>query len=180
MSDAPDPTDLLTEALDADGGPFVELRYHKKRSRSVSVEKGRVDQARIAEHTGVGVRVLEQGTWGFASTDRLETAAVVRAVESARAAARASAAARSKLLEALPPIELARGRFDAPGYEELAARPIEESLDMACTLEQGARASRRPSPAITTWSPSDSWGPSPTGVCGCPKTSRMSLVRGCS
>ncbi len=141
MSDSPDPTDLLAEALDADGGPFVELRYHKKRSRSVSVEKGRVDQARIAEHTGVGVRVLEQGTWGFASTDRLETAAVRRAVEAARAAARASAGARSSRLESLPPAELARGRFDCPGYDELAARPIEESLEMACELEAQARNS---------------------------------------
>ena len=89
-----DPTDVLAEALDADGGPFVELRYHRKYSRSLSVEKGRVDQAKIAEHTGVGVRVLESGTWGFASTDRLEPGTIRRAIESARAAARASAAMR--------------------------------------------------------------------------------------
>ena len=77
-----DPRPLLHEALQRDGSDdHVELRYHAKRTRSVAVEKGRVDQAKISEHTGVGVRVLSAGTWGFASTDRLEVGAVVRAIE---------------------------------------------------------------------------------------------------
>jgi TldD protein len=136
-----DPTNLLASVLEADGGSFVELRYHKKRSRSLAVEKGRVDQARVAEHTGVGVRVLESGTWGFASTDRLEQAAVQRAVDSARAAARASAGARKAKVEPPPPTELARGRFDQPGYDELEAAPLEQRLELALELEAAARAS---------------------------------------
>ena len=63
----PDPTDILQEALEADGGGHVELRYHSKRTRSVSVEKGRVDQVLLAEHTGVGVRVLAGGTAAWAA-----------------------------------------------------------------------------------------------------------------
>ncbi len=141
MPTASDPTDLLAEALDADGGAFVELRYHAKRSRSLAVEKGRVDQAKVAEHTGVGVRVLEQGTWGFASTDHLEVDAVRRSIEAARQAASASAAARSVRIEALPPTQLARGRFDEPGYEELEATPIEERLDLVLRVEDQARGS---------------------------------------
>jgi TldD protein len=135
-----DPTDVLTEALDADGGPFVELRYHKKTTRNLSVEKGRVDQAKVSEHTGVGVRVLDAGTWGFASTDRLEAGAVRRAVDAARSAARASSAMRHEKLEALPATELARGRFDEPGYQELLDTPIEERLELSLALEASARA----------------------------------------
>jgi len=136
-----DPTDVLTEALDADGGPFVELRYHKKTSRNLSVEKGRVDQAKVSEHTGVGVRVLESGTWGFASTDRLDSGAVRRAVDAARSAARASAALRREKVDALPPTDLARGRFEEPGYDELLGTPIEERLDLSMQLEASARGS---------------------------------------
>lgn len=136
-----DPTDLLTEALDRSAGGFVELRYHKKRTRSVAVEKGRVDQAKIAEHTGVGVRVLEHGTFGFASTDRLETESVRRAIDAARKAARSSAVAKKSRTEAPPATELAQGRFDAPGYEELEARPLEESLQLVLDLEKSARES---------------------------------------
>lgn len=136
-----DPTDLLAEALEADGGPYVELRYHAKRSRSVAVEKGIVQQARVAEHSGVGVRVLAEGTWGMASTDRLEVGAVRRAVERARTAARASARCKKELTPSLPPTDLARGHFEEPGYDELAARPFEQGLELVLELESRVRAS---------------------------------------
>jgi len=134
-----DPTDLLTESLDGSGEGFVELRYHKRRSRSLAVEKGRVDQAKISEHTGVGVRVLAEGTWGFASTDQLEIGNVRRAIENARKAARSSAAAKNERVADLPAVDLARGRFDAPGYEELEKRELEESLELVLQLEADTR-----------------------------------------
>ncbi|MEM1451408.1 MAG: TldD/PmbA family protein [Planctomycetota bacterium] len=135
-----DPRPLLQEALQRSGSDdHVELRYHAKRTRSVAVEKGRVDQAKVSEHTGVGVRVLSAGTWGFASTDRLETDSVVRAIETARAAAQASSAARRDKLEPPPAADLAVGRFDAPGYDELAGAPLEERLKLVLDLESRAR-----------------------------------------
>ena len=78
-----DPTDILQDALTADSGSFVELRYHRRKTRSVGVEKGRVDSTKVREHSGIGVRVLEEGTWGLASTDRLEAGALRRAIASA-------------------------------------------------------------------------------------------------
>jgi len=143
MTSAPvsDPTDILQEALAAAPGGFVELRWHAKRTRGLSVEKGRVDNATAAEHSGVGVRVLEQGTFGFASTGQLEKGAIVRAIGQARAAARASAGARRERVPDLPAVALARGRFDAPGVDATLARPIEAALDMLLEVERGARAS---------------------------------------
>ncbi|MBL8863375.1 MAG: TldD/PmbA family protein [Planctomycetes bacterium] len=137
---AADPTDVLLEALSAAPGGFVELRWHKKSTRGLSVEKGRVDNATAAEHSGVGVRVLESGTFGFASTDRLEKAAIVRAIGQARAAARASARARTERVPDLPAVPLARGRFDAAGVDATLARPIEEALGLLLEVERGARA----------------------------------------
>ncbi len=135
-----DPRPILAEALRLDGGEdHIELRYHAKRTRSVAVEKGRVDQAKLSEHTGVGVRVLAAGTYGFASTDRLEVGAVRAAIETARAAALASSAARKERITAPPATELAVGQFDAPGYEELLAASIEERLQLVLGLEERAR-----------------------------------------
>jgi len=135
-----DPTDLLSEVLSQKAGGFVELRYHRRRTRSVVVEKGCVDSSRISEHTGVGVRVLEDGTWGFASTDRVEAGSIAKAVDDARGAARASAARRKQRIEDLPQVELARGQFDAPGLD-LIDKPIEEALALVLRLEESARNS---------------------------------------
>lgn len=136
-----DPTDLLSRALERNSGGFVELRFHRKRSRAVAVEKGRVETAQITEHTGVGVRVLEQGTWGFASTDRVEQASVERAIDQARAAARSSSSARKERTPELPRSNLARGRFESPGVQELADRPLAETLELVLRMEEKARAS---------------------------------------
>lgn len=139
-TNAADPTDLLVEALRSKEGGFVELRYHRKRSRAVSVEKGRVDTAQSTEHTGVGVRVHEAGSWGFASTDQAEVGAIRRAIDAARAAARAGASARRERSAPLPPTQLARGRFEAPGVAESRSRTTESLLELALRTEGQARA----------------------------------------
>ncbi|MBL8859489.1 MAG: TldD/PmbA family protein [Planctomycetes bacterium] len=135
-----DPTDLLSEVLAQNAGGFVELRYHKKKTRAVAVEKGRVDTAQVTEHSGVGVRVLEDGTWGFASTDRLEASAIERAIQSARAAARASARARTERSDPLPQVALARGRFDSDGFDELSQKPIDATIELVLRIEAATRA----------------------------------------
>jgi TldD protein len=137
----PDPTDLLAEVLAKKPGGFLELRYHKKRTRSVAVEKGRLDTAQITEHTGVGVRVLEEGTFGFASTDRTEASAISEAIDAARAAARASSRARKERCEPLPNTALARGRFESDGVDEILGQPVERTIEMVLRLEAQARGS---------------------------------------
>ncbi len=134
-----DPTRVLSEALAGRGEGFVELRYHRKRSRAVAVEKGRVDTAQGTEHTGVGVRVLVDGTFGFASTARLEVGAVRAAIDAARAAARASASVRRTKVAGLAPAEFARGRFELDGFAEAEARPLEEVLRLVLETERRAR-----------------------------------------
>ncbi len=123
----------------------MELRFHSKRTRSVSVEKGRVDQAKQAEHTGVGVRVLAGNAWGFASTDKLEVSSVRQAMDAARAAALASEgpsdAKKTPPSARLAPAELAVGRFEEPGYSELEQRPFEAGLELALETEAQARES---------------------------------------
>ena len=137
-----DPRPILLEALTRDGSDdLVELRYHAKRSRSVAVEKGRVDQAKVAEHSGVGVRVLADGTHGFATTDRLDVAAVLRAIETARAAARASAAARKSKLPRPPATLLANGIFETEGYAELESADFEGRIRLVLDMEERARLS---------------------------------------
>jgi len=136
-----DPRGVLAGALDRAGvDGHVELRYHAKRSRSVAVEKGRVDQARSSEHTGVGVRVTAHGTVGFASVDQLDEGAVARAITTAAEAARASSGARQGRLDAPPATEhLAVGEFTTEGYDELAAAPLESRVALAVEMESSAR-----------------------------------------
>ena len=71
--------DLLETALSKASGPWLELRLHDRRTRSISVDNGRTESARTVRHCGVGVRAFVDGAWGFASTSLLTVAAIERA-----------------------------------------------------------------------------------------------------
>lgn len=118
---------------------YVELRYHDRNTQGVRVEKGRVESAQLTRRRGVGVRVLEGATFGFASTSRTDRAAIRAAIERARAAARGSSPFRREGVPDLAPAELARGSFADAAYAELRAKPLEEKVGLALEMERRAR-----------------------------------------
>lgn len=134
----------MLERLASRAGGFVELRYHRKETRRFEVEKGRVENAIVKQRAGVGVRVLEGGTWGFAATSDVSEAAIARAIDQARAAARASAAHRKAKIGPLPAgATLARGQFAEDGYDDLYHQPLEAKIGVALESESRARSAHK-------------------------------------
>ena len=131
--------DLLKDAARGTDG-FVELRYHAKRFQSLLVTKGRLERSTIRHRSGVAVRVLYEGTWGFASTSNMDLASLREAIERARAGARASASFRQHKIPDLAPVSLATGNFVDPAVEQVARRSIEEKIQLALETEARARA----------------------------------------
>jgi len=132
--------EVLRDAVRGENG-FVELRYHNKSTRTVGVEKGKVERTQYRERSGIGVRVLDDGGWGFASTGDLTTAAVKSAVAAARSAARASARCRKETDTELAAANFAKGSYDLPGVDEILTRGLDEKIAMAVRFEETARKS---------------------------------------
>lgn len=133
------PLSILKESI-ANAGGFVEIRWSKKTSRSIVVERGRVESALVRRRTGIGVRVLLDGTWGFSATSDISVSAIRAAIQKAEAAARSSAASRLKKISTLPSVPLARGDFSSPGYDEVGAISLDEKVALARETEAKARA----------------------------------------
>lgn len=133
-----DALDILKDVIRSCDG-FVELRYHSKLTRNVGVEKGRVEKTQARHRIGVGVRVLDGGAWGFASTGAIDAASVRRAVEVARRGARASASLRKARVQGLAPADLAVGEFHQAGYSEVMAMPLEQKIALSSDLEAKIR-----------------------------------------
>ncbi len=129
---------MLKSLVHQDGG-FVELRYHGKTSRQITVEKGKVEGSLVRRRRGVGVRVLHGGTWGFSATGLMSEEAVRRAIGEARAAARASSAHRRRHVRDLPATELAHGHFEDPAAASVAAISMDEKLALALETEESLR-----------------------------------------
>ncbi len=126
---------------------FVELRYHGKVFRSITAEKGKIERSSVRRRSGIGIRVLEGGTWGFASTGSDSPDAIRRGIADARQAALASASHRHHKIDTLPNVDLASGDFSEPGVEEVLNRTLEEKIQLTLDTEAQARAA---SPQITS------------------------------
>ncbi len=133
---------LLREALDGHDG-HAELRAVRKTTRSISVEEGKVEAAAVKRKSGVGVRVLERGMWGFSSTSLLDAAAIRRALDEAVAAARSAASMRSETVSGLAPAELAVGSIPNDEADRVAAIPMEEKVAMVLESERSLRNESR-------------------------------------
>ncbi len=76
----------------ARGAAYADVRVLDARYRNLSTKNGKVGSVSESESLGLGVRVLAEGAWGFASTDQLTReqidATAARAVSIARASAR--------------------------------------------------------------------------------------------
>ena len=74
------------------GVSYADARVIAQRSRALTTKNGRAGSVSEAESTGVNVRVIADGAWGFAATADLRRdsveATAARAVEIARASAR--------------------------------------------------------------------------------------------
>ena len=61
------------------GATYAEVRVLDTRQRYISTKNGRPSQVRDTQSVGLGIRVIVDGGWGFASTDTLTHADVDRA-----------------------------------------------------------------------------------------------------
>ncbi len=126
---------------------WVELRYHRRRTHSLSIQKGVVKGVRSMTTAGTGVRVLVDGAWGFSSTSESDNASLEKAIKQAVACASVISGLKKASLNSLPKVNLARGDFELPGYSELEAMSLGEKLQAAIRAEENTR---RNSPIISS------------------------------
>jgi TldD protein len=91
----------LTRALDL-GCEHADLRVERIRTQSISLRDARLESLADGEDLGLAVRVVYEGTWGFAAGVVLTAAEAVRLAEEAVAVAQVSAAVNSDRVELAP------------------------------------------------------------------------------
>src|SRR6266852_3699844 len=89
--------DLCTHSLAISkvrGASYADVRVMHLRQRDLTTKNGQVGTLAQSESIGLGIRVLTNGTWGFASTDRLTREGVATCAAQAVSIAKASALAK--------------------------------------------------------------------------------------
>ncbi|CCG05568.1 TldD/PmbA family protein [Blastococcus saxobsidens] len=91
----------LTRAVDL-GCEHADLRVERIRTQTISLRDARPESFTDGEDLGLAVRVVHEGTWGFAAGVVLTAAEAVRLAEEAVAVARVAAALNQDRVELAP------------------------------------------------------------------------------
>src|SRR5688572_1038193 len=75
----------------AGGASYADIRLNRYRRESIATRERQIQNVSRSTSYGLGIRVLVNGAWGFAATNRVEPAAARAAADQAVAIARANA-----------------------------------------------------------------------------------------
>jgi TldD protein len=124
--------DLVERVLDSathGGATYADVRAVERELGHCAVKDGGVAALSSFADSGIGVRVLVDGAWGFASTDDLRTESVEGMVRAAVRIAGASARVQTEPVR-LAPAGTIDGEYVTPCERDPFAVPIEEKLEL--------------------------------------------------
>jgi len=123
-------SDAAMQAARDAGATYCDVRIGRYLRQFVITREDKVQNIVNTESTGVGIRVIANGSWGFAATNDLSPRSVVKAAQQAAAIAKANARTRTE------PVRLAK----APGFGEVSWKtpirknsmevPIKDKVDL--------------------------------------------------
>lgn len=120
----------IVELIEAD---YAELRLHKKNKTFIEIRNRTVSNLTCEEFSGVGIRVLHDGMWGFSATSHLDFSSVKKAAEKAyRMATLPNVRASRSTLYPSEPVE---GMFNPPIKIPLEKTPIDEKMTLFSELD---------------------------------------------
>ncbi|HVF47425.1 MAG TPA: TldD/PmbA family protein [Pyrinomonadaceae bacterium] len=110
------------------GAGYADIRINRYRQENVSTRERQVLNASSGQNFGFGVRVLINGTWGFAASPIVTAEEVVRVTNEAAAIAKANSAITRKKIELVPTPKVVatwkssfeRDPFDVPADDKTA------------------------------------------------------------
>ncbi len=117
------------------GASYADVRVVDERQRALATKNGKVGHASDAETLGLGVRVIADGAWGFASTDDLRRESVERAAAQAVAIAKASARVKEHELR-LTPEKPAVADWTSPCRIDPFSTSVEQNLELLLAADR--------------------------------------------
>jgi TldD protein len=117
---------------------YCDVRIGRYLNQSVITREHQVGNVTNRESSGVGVRVIVNGAWGFAATHQQTEAAVRAAVEQAAAIARANASIQTRPVQLAPTPSVGEVRWQTPIRRNAMAVPIQDKVELLLALNAAA------------------------------------------
>ena len=128
------------EAAKSRGASYADVRIGRYLNQFVNTREDRVESLTNTESYGVGVRVIADGTWGFAATSDVTTDGVTRAAAQAVAIAKANAKVQQEPVVLAPVKGAGDVSWRTPIVKNAFEVPIAEKVDLLLGVNAAALA----------------------------------------
>jgi TldD protein len=135
--------DIALNAATAAGASYCDVRIGRYLNQFITTRDTRVEEIVNTESLGVGVRVIAEGAYGFASTNALAPDAVATAARQAVAIAKANKRLQTEPVRLAPVKGVGEKRWATPMAKDWRTVPLKDKAEMLIAanragLEAGA------------------------------------------
>ena len=135
--------DAALNAARSAGASYCDVRVGRYLNQFVITREDKVENIVNTESSGVGIRVLTDGTWGFAATSDFSSDAVARAAKQAVAIAKANAKLGGERVQLAPTKGVGEVSWATPIGRNAMEVPVKDKVDLllgvnAAAMQAGA------------------------------------------
>ncbi|QDA59876.1 TldD/PmbA family protein [Hymenobacter jejuensis] len=135
--------DAALNAAKSAGATYADVRIGRYLNQGIFTREKQVQNISSTESYGVGVRVIANGTWGFAATNTVTEAGVAKAAQLAVQIAKANSKVQKEQVKLAPQKGYGEVSWKAPIQQNAFEVPIAQKVDLllnanAKALENGA------------------------------------------
>ena len=124
-----DLADIALNAAQVKGAGYADVRLNQRVQQNLVVKNGELAASTDESTQGFGVRVVVDGSWGFASSARLQESEITEVVDRAVRIAKASARVRAERVDLGPPVR-SRGSYRTLLERDPFTVPLSEKVDL--------------------------------------------------
>ena len=132
--------DAALNAAKSAGASYADVRIGRYLNQRIFTREKQVQNIASSESYGAGVRVIANGTWGFASTNDVSEAGISRAAQTAVAIAKANSKVQKVPVQLVPQKGFGEVAWQTPIKQNAFEVPIAQKVDLLLSANGKALA----------------------------------------
>jgi TldD protein len=133
--------DVALNAARSKGATYTDVRIGRYLNQFVVTREDKVQNIVNTESYGLGVRVIANGGWGFAATDKMDTDSIAKAAELAVAIAKENSRLLTEPVRLAPQKGYGEVNWKAPIQKNAFEVPMKEKVDLLLGVNGAAMQS---------------------------------------
>ena len=132
--------DVALNTAKSSGASYADIRIGRYLNQFIITREDKVQNVVNTESFGCGIRVIANGTWGFASTHEVTEAGIAKAAKQAVAIAKANSKVQKEPVKLVPVQSYGEQSYKTPIQKNAFEVPIKDKADLLLKANAAAMA----------------------------------------